>query len=228
MPVEHAVPGTILDLKSEPLGRVVIEGEGVTLRIGLDSLVHCDIWVRAEASNTVIEIGEQCILNGLIQVVAGDGGVIRIGDFTTFNAVGLSQHEAGEMIFGRNNMLSTDIHIDVSDMHGIYDRATGARLNPPLSVVLGDNVWVGTRAMLLKGCRIGSGTVIGAGAVVSGEIPANVIAVGTPARVVRENITWLRTTPDSVEPDPSFGPPPAKRRGIVGRLMDWIAGSTPQ
>ena len=52
MPVGHAVPGTILDLKSEPLGRVIIEGQGVTLRIGSDSLVHCDIWVGAEARNT--------------------------------------------------------------------------------------------------------------------------------------------------------------------------------
>ena len=52
-------------------------------------------------------------------------------------------------------------------------------------IVIGNDVWIATRAMILPGARIGVGAVIGAGAVVSGEIPPMTVAVGAPARVVR-------------------------------------------
>ena len=52
-------------------------------------------------------------------------------------------------------------------------------------VVIEDDVWVGTRAIILAGVTIGRGSVIGAGAVVTRSVPPYAIAVGTPARVVR-------------------------------------------
>lgn len=51
-------------------------------------------------------------------------------------------------------------------------------------VVIGDDVWLGTRVVVLPGAKIGAGAIIGAGAVVKGDIPAMSIAVGVPARVV--------------------------------------------
>ena len=53
-------------------------------------------------------------------------------------------------------------------------------------VELGENVFIGDRVMILKGVTIGAHSVIGAGSVVTGSIPSGVIAVGNPARVVRE------------------------------------------
>jgi acetyltransferase-like isoleucine patch superfamily enzyme len=52
-------------------------------------------------------------------------------------------------------------------------------------IVIGENVWVGAKATILKGARIGDNSVIGAHAVVTGEIPANVVAAGIPAKVIR-------------------------------------------
>lgn len=51
-------------------------------------------------------------------------------------------------------------------------------------VVIGDNVFIGTRAIILPGVRIGNNVVIGAGSVVSRDIPNNSICIGSPARVV--------------------------------------------
>lgn len=58
-------------------------------------------------------------------------------------------------------------------------------------VIIGRDVWLGTRAIVLPGAIIGDGAIIGAGAIVRGEIPPMAIAVGTPARVVgrREIVT---------------------------------------
>jgi maltose O-acetyltransferase len=53
-------------------------------------------------------------------------------------------------------------------------------------VEIGDNVFVGMGVKILKGSTIGDDSVIGAGAVVTGDIPAGVVAAGNPARVIRE------------------------------------------
>lgn len=213
MPLESVAEGTILDLKSEPAGRVTLHGQNITLRIGKGCIVNANIDVQAGARNTVIEIADGCTLEGVIRVVRGDGGLIRIGENTTFNRVGVSQHEAGEIVFGRNNMLSSDIHLDVSDMHPIYDRHTGERLNPARSITLEDDVWVGTRTLILKGAHIGQGAVIGAGSIVAGHIPPHTLAIGAPAKVVREDVTWRRDFDEAFVPEaePS-GPAPAPRR----------------
>jgi len=52
-------------------------------------------------------------------------------------------------------------------------------------ITIGDNVWIGGGAIVLPGVTIGDNTVVGAGAVVTKSLPANVVAVGNPARVVR-------------------------------------------
>jgi acetyltransferase-like isoleucine patch superfamily enzyme len=52
-------------------------------------------------------------------------------------------------------------------------------------VVIGDDVFIGTRVTVLPGSTIGSGSVIGAGSVVSGNIPSGVVAAGNPCRVIR-------------------------------------------
>ncbi|TDO39149.1 sugar O-acetyltransferase [Paractinoplanes brasiliensis] len=53
-------------------------------------------------------------------------------------------------------------------------------------IVIGDNVWLGGGVIVLPGVTIGENTVVGAGAVVTKDLPANVVAVGNPARIIRQ------------------------------------------
>ena len=55
-----------------------------------------------------------------------------------------------------------------------------------MPVHIGKNVWIGAGALIMPGVTIGENTVIGAGSVVTKDIPANVVAVGNPCRVMRE------------------------------------------
>lgn len=197
MPIEFAAPGTVLELQSEVEARIVIHGEGNTLRVGKNVVLKAAIWLQGTGG--LVEIGDGCHIDGLIRTVRGHGGVIRIGRGTSINAAGLSMHEAAEINIGEDCMFSTDIHMDVSDMHPIYDRATGRRINPARNIDIGDHVWLGTRVLVNKGASIGAGTVVGAGSMVVGALPANVIALGTPAKVVRENVEWRRDFGDVVE-----------------------------
>jgi acetyltransferase-like isoleucine patch superfamily enzyme len=79
---------------------------------------------------------------------------------------------------------------------GIYKR----------DVVVGSNVWIGYGAQILRGVRVGDNSIIAASAVVTRDIPANAVAAGIPARVIRmrpepERLSW----PDPVEPE-GYGP----------------------
>ena len=51
-------------------------------------------------------------------------------------------------------------------------------------IIIGDDVWLGSKSVVLKGVSIGKGAVVGAGAVVTRSLPSGVIAVGAPARVI--------------------------------------------
>ena len=185
-------PSTILELESELGERTFIGGLNCRIRLGANVRFEAALRIMGDVVNATLEIGDDCVIGGVIRLERGDGGVIRIGAGTTFNQVGLSMHEAGEINIGRDCMFSTDIHMDPSDMHPIFDRATGERLNPAQDINIGDHVWLGTRVLVLKGARIGSGTIVGAGSIVSGTLPADVLAVGSPAKVVRENVVWTR------------------------------------
>ncbi|MGZ4179456.1 MAG: DapH/DapD/GlmU-related protein [Solirubrobacteraceae bacterium] len=59
-------------------------------------------------------------------------------------------------------------------------------MNAP--VVIGDDVWIGINATILKGVAIGSGAIVAAGAVVAKDVPANALVAGNPAVIVREQV----------------------------------------
>ncbi len=203
MPVEVGGSENVLELGSDPTGRVIINGSNCILRVGRNVTLDATVIIQKDVSNAVIEIGDGCVIDGMIRIVRGNGGRIRIGDATTFNQVGMSMHESGAITIGRDCMLSTDIHMDVSDMHPIFDMTTGHRLNPPQDITLGDHVWLSTRVLVLKGANIGSGTIVGAGSMVVGTLPENVLAIGSPARVVRENVIWTRLMDEQPEIPPA-------------------------
>ena len=59
-------------------------------------------------------------------------------------------------------------------------------------IKIGNHVWIGVGATILKGVTIGDGSIIAAGAVVNCDIPPNVLAGGLPAKVLKENVNWIR------------------------------------
>ncbi|MBK8683457.1 MAG: acyltransferase [Bacteroidetes bacterium] len=60
------------------------------------------------------------------------------------------------------------------------------RSSPPRPIYIEENVWIGVNVIVLKGVRIGRNSVIGAGSVVTKNIPSNVIAAGNPCRVIKK------------------------------------------
>ena len=95
-------------------------------------------------------------------------------------------------------MMAQNASITDSDWHDIYDRSLP--IGNTAAVKIGDNVWIGENASVNKGVTIGNNAIIGAGSIVLKDIPANAIAAGNPAAVLkyldpekplRSRIQWL-------------------------------------
>jgi acetyltransferase-like isoleucine patch superfamily enzyme len=110
---------------------------------------------------------------------------IEIGDGAQINNNAFFKSEGPGIRIGARALLGSDVTIYDSDFHDL--RAQHRRGGQPsmAAVDLAENVFVGDRVVILKGVKIGANSVIGAGSVVSSSIPADVIAAGAPARVIR-------------------------------------------
>jgi acetyltransferase-like isoleucine patch superfamily enzyme len=131
------------------------------MTIGPDAHISPDA-VFANPERIVIgrglRLGSRCFL------WAGPGqGRIAIGD---------------DVLFGPD-VLVTAAGYRFNDGHPVTDQAMDEA-----DVILGNDVWIGAKCVILPGARIGDGAIVGAGSVVRGTIPAMAIAVGSPARVV--------------------------------------------
>ncbi|HEY0738033.1 MAG TPA: acyltransferase [Herpetosiphonaceae bacterium] len=110
---------------------------------------------------------------------------IRIGSNVRLNGVGLMAKRG--ITIGDNCILGSTLLVD-TDFHSVRrDRVTNPHA-PVLSapIVVGDNVWLAGQTVVLKGVTIGANSVIGFRAVVTRDVPPDVIVAGNPARVVRE------------------------------------------
>ena len=110
------------------------------------------------------------------------GKNITVGNNVFINAGCKFQDQGGIVIgdgtfIGHNTVLATlDHDIDPNKRHILH----------PAPIRIGSRVWIGANAVITKGVTIGDNSIIAAGAVVTHDIPANVIAAGVPAKVLKE------------------------------------------
>jgi acetyltransferase-like isoleucine patch superfamily enzyme len=144
--------------------------------IGHGSKIRCHVGIVEIGPKTVV--GQDCTISAYQRVSIGQQCVIA------------------------DRAMFIDFDHNVADpeqpirKQGIYKR----------DVVVGSNVWIGYGAQILRGVTVGDNAIIGASSVVTRDIPANAVAAGSPARVLRmrpapERLSW----PDPVEPE-GYGP----------------------
>lgn len=118
------------------------------------------------------------------------------GDGSTSNGTSITlEGTARRVTIGRDCMFASGTAILTSDMHAIIDATTGKPLNPTADVHLGTHVWLGQDSCVSKGAVVGDGSIIGMKALVTGSIPAHSLAVGIPAKVMKQPVSWKRERP---------------------------------
>lgn len=119
-----------------------------------------------------------------LEIGAAPGGYLEIGTGTGIN-FGSSITATHSIKIGEWCLIGQ--HVIVFDTAWHYlDPVRRLERPPPQPVVLEDNVWIGTRAMIMPGVTIGKDACVAAGAVVTSDIPPRTFAAGMPARVIRE------------------------------------------
>ncbi|MBD3169048.1 MAG: acyltransferase [candidate division Zixibacteria bacterium] len=114
------------------------------------------------SQNARIKIGERCSVGDYTQIHSG--GLVEIGDYV--------------LISWNVNILGTDYH------------ASGGGDIKSSFVKIEDHVWIGCNAVILKGVTVGRGAIIGAGAVVTKDVPPYTLAAGNPAKNIKEVQSW--------------------------------------
>lgn len=128
-------------------------------------------------------VGEGCYLEPPFHANWGGANVtLGNGVYANFN---LTIVDDGPVVIGDNVMFGPNVVI-TSAGHPVLPelRIRAAQYNLP--VTIGNNVWIGSGVQIMPGVTIGDDTVVGAGSVVTRDLPSGVVAVGTPCRVVRE------------------------------------------
>lgn len=127
-------------------------------------------------------VGEDPVVQPPLRCDYGYNVAVGADFFANYGCVFL---DATPVSFGDRCLLGPGVHVyAVTHPIGPDERATGRERGRPVSV--GDDVWVGGRAVLNPGVTVGDEAVVASGAVVTEDVPARTVVGGNPARVIRE------------------------------------------
>lgn len=119
-----------------------------------------------------------------VYISIADGAELKLGSGFINNNSKISCFQ--KIIIGHDVKISEDVMIRDSDNHAILQ--DGYKKTAPIHI--GDHVWIGARATILKGVTIGNGAIIAAGAVVTQDVPPSALVGGVPAKIIKREIAW--------------------------------------
>jgi acetyltransferase-like isoleucine patch superfamily enzyme len=156
-------PVLAVPVRTDGSGKVLFGSHVYLGFLAAPKMGNGEILIQARTPEAVISIGEKTVINNNVSIVANLE--IRIGE---------------RCLIG-NGVLIID-----NDFHHVDPNRRHDGAPPCKAIVIGDNVWIGASAIILKGTQIGENSVVGAGAVVSRDVPPNVVAAGNPAAIIRQ------------------------------------------
>lgn len=173
-------------------GELYIADDPESARIARKAVVLSDAYHRAVVAG---DEGARGILSDLVGTLGPDveikpplfvdyGENIHVGARTFIN-YNLTALDVASIVIGEDCQLGPNVQL-LTPTHPIAPQPRRDKLEAAKPITLGDNVWLGGGVIVCPGVTIGDNSVIGAGSVVTRDIPANVVAVGNPARVIRE------------------------------------------
>ena len=167
-----------------------IDGNNNELVIGKNSILrYTEIIFKGNNNRFIID--ERCDIQKNEIWIIGNNCTFLLGAITLLVHSDICVGEDNSNIkIGENCMIAAEIR--TTDSHSILNNL-GERVNPAADIIIEDNVWVCKGSMVLKGVRIGCGSMIGARSMVNKDIPPKSLAVGFPAKIIRNEIGWDKT-----------------------------------
>lgn len=177
------------------LRRVKIKVKGNNNQVTISPKVmmnHCEITIAGDNCKVFVEGGGTNIQHCNLEVKHIGSQIIINKGFTT-EQVALKACEGRRIEIGEDCMFSAGIYISTTDFHSVVDKSTGERINAAKDVIIGNHVWLANGVSVLKGSFIADHVIVGKDSTVVGKLEqTNSIYVGSPARKVKDGVTWKR------------------------------------
>jgi acetyltransferase-like isoleucine patch superfamily enzyme len=174
---------------------------GATVKTSKGAKIKCfgeltlgQIWERprsiAHKSLLTMDKNTNLIINGDFRIVSGchitlmDSATLELGSGYIHSNVTIDCYK--KISIGNTVAISKDVIIRDSDSHKIIGNKN--EMSQPIKI--GNHVWIGTRAIILKGVTIGDGSIIAAGSIVTKDVLPKTIVAGIPAKVIRKDVEW--------------------------------------
>ena len=140
------------------------------------------------AEDSEVHIGNHVMLEKDVRISTSVGAKISIGD-NTYLGEGSNLLAGRDITIGRNCSISWHVLIMDNSSHPLgFSGETPVTKVGPIHVQ--DHVWIGCRAVILKGVTVGEGSIIANNAVVTKDVPPRTMVAGNPAKVVKEDVVW--------------------------------------
>ncbi|WGL81749.1 acyltransferase [Enterobacter cloacae] len=141
--------------------RISLPHKGCSVEIGSNVLLYDNVKMYLDADDVSIKIGNDTYINRRTEICCQTS--VKIGSRCA---------------------ISWDVSITDSDYHSACNK------QKTKGIVIGDNVWIGCKSVILKGITIGDGAIIASGSIVNRDVPPGTLVAGNPAKIVKENVTW--------------------------------------
>jgi len=172
-PNGYISPSAILQHAGLSLGAHIFLGDGVT--------------IYGRADDEKVTLGDEVYINKDTIIESGHGGSLSIGDRTTVQPRCQFSAYKGEIRIGADVQIAPNCAFYPYNHGMLLDKTMKEQpLFSQGGIDIEDDVWLGVGVIVLDGVHIGQGAIIGAGSVVSRDIPAGMIAAGVPAKVIKE------------------------------------------
>ena len=187
----------IADLKK---GEIEIRGNHNELKLSKDLK---NISLLIEGNYNTIEIQENVTIFKKLRInITGNHCRIKIGkDTSIYELKILVNEDSNKVEIGEDCMISEAVRILASDSHSIFLVDDNTCINyHRTGVKIGNHVWLGMNALLLKDTQIGDNVIVAAGAVVTNkENKSNIVLGGNPAKIIKKGVNWERKIPQKTE-----------------------------
>lgn len=150
--------------------KIINIGKNNILVIGeMTTLDGLDVYING--NNNIIKIGDRCLLKGCKIWIEDDNNTLEINNHTyVYNDTELAVIEGTAIVIGEDCLIAPEVRIRTGDSHTIFEISKNERINKSEKVTIGSHVWIGNRAVVLKGSNIEEHSVVGSSALVTKKL----------------------------------------------------------
>ncbi|MDI6700053.1 MAG: acyltransferase [bacterium] len=153
--------------------------------VGKKSTIHHNVTLSASREKNSLVIGESCDIHPY-SIIRVSGGRIVFGNHCSLNSFSMVVSNGDIIIkdfvrIGPHTLIISGNHIFKDKDKKIFQQGVEGK-----GITIEEDVWIGSGVRILDGVRVGKGSIVAAGAVVTKDVPENVVVAGIPAKVIKE------------------------------------------